>query len=1285
MSLKILKRPKGDRKYFAIVFFILLLIFLSGIITPFWVKYEKNHWPNELSERILNIQNSVTSIFKSRENKLRSTSVILKKRLRKVLNPRNNSYGALIKAVNNDDFEKYSIEVLAPNGRVIAWSPKIAIQQNDILPLAFPAGQIHFYSSPLITYLTVTDTVQSENDIFYFVLSIPFEKHYSIQNTYFREVNFTKKISSMFGTQFDVSYTPFADKSKDGSKYSFELVNLSGSKIGLITFFKPTMNAALDSIYTTISEVQAVLAFLIYLFVAFGFRKEFSALKSRTNKIITFAVYCILFRLLLYYIGLPSNFMQGTLVDPAYFSSTFGNGIVKSPIEFFVTAVFVLIIAVIGFQYLIDYVHEISVKKSKNIILFTILLLPFTFLFLLTLRGLGASIKSIIFDSTLRYFKEPNLIPNLPSLVMNLNLLMLGMSVLLFLSSLILLVISFLPKENTKILKYLYGGLFIFFQAAGLVFISFQNESLITPVLSLLFIGLIFLLVYLIYFGKIKNVFNYVYITLTASVISISLLNYFNLQLEKESLKTTALEINRPNDNLLQFLLNETLKNSAGSPEVIRNFYQYNSNYNAEAFKIWANSSLQHESLNSSVSIWDKDQNKVGEFNAGIELGNNILKQFKDYSGRNPKIIKTYQLNDSSEKVFTGMIPIYDRDIKLGYVSASIGFDIQNLGSNNIPVFLESNKNIINTVLDIKRLKIFEFSNSKLTHVYGDIYPSRDQIKPILNAKFSRDNEAWTELSLNGVGYYTYLSKSFKDNVPFITAVLTREKRLTWDLFNFFKIFLVHSIFIVLLLLILLGFKFKKLKYSFRLQLLIAFVLVAVIPVVVLAVYNRQVVQQRSQTAIFNELNERASYVERGIREELKEIGSNNLIKAFNNTGKDLAISFAIYDGTNLIYNSKAKFYDIGLFTEKLNPKVYYEVNYLSYREYLNTENLDNYYYDSFYKKVTIAGRPLIIGVNDAFNKVNLSFSVLNIDVFLFGVFSFTTLIMIILSALLANRISLPIRRLTKATESVAQGDLNVELKNNSKGELKELFNGFNSMTKELKKNQNELAELERENAWKEMAKQVAHEIKNPLTPMKLAVQQLIVSYKDKNKNFDTIFEKVSSTILNQIENLSLIASEFSRFARMPNFKLEEIDLLKCINETVSLFTDEQIKIDLKTNLNKSIIEADEAQMRRLFINLIRNSIQANASKIKIEVTAENKSNKIYFKDNGKGITDNIKDKIFESNFTTKSKGMGIGLKLAKRFIEGINGSISLDDTETNGAAFIIIIPELNKSTKEEI
>ena len=142
-------------------------------------------------------------------------------------------------------------------------------------------------------------------------------------------------------------------------------------------------------------------------------------------------------------------------------------------------------------------------------------------------------------------------------------------------------------------------------------------------------------------------------------------------------------------------------------------------------------------------------------------------------------------------------------------------------------------------------------------------------------------------------------------------------------------------------------------------------------------------------------------------------------------------------------------------------------------------------------------------------------------------------------------------------------------IKNKEKGELKELFDGFNAMTSELQRNQNDIAELERESAWKEMAKQVAHEIKNPLTPMKLSVQQLVAAYNDKKTEFDEILKKLSQAILNQIESLSLIASEFSSFAKMPSLKLEEFDLIPVIKDTINLFGDEEAEIKFVTAAEK--------------------------------------------------------------------------------------------------------------------
>jgi nitrogen fixation/metabolism regulation signal transduction histidine kinase len=214
------------------------------------------------------------------------------------------------------------------------------------------------------------------------------------------------------------------------------------------------------------------------------------------------------------------------------------------------------------------------------------------------------------------------------------------------------------------------------------------------------------------------------------------------------------------------------------------------------------------------------------------------------------------------------------------------------------------------------------------------------------------------------------------------------------------------------------------------------------------------------------------------------------------------------------------------------------------------------------------------------------------------------------------------------------------------------------------------------------MAKQVAHEIKNPLTPMKLSVQQLVAAYNDKKTEFDDILKKLSQAILNQIENLSLIASEFSSFAKMPSLKLEEIDLIPVIKDTIHLFGEEEAEIKFNSEIENVIVESDNSQIRRMLINLIRNSIQAKASIINIDLSVQDKNSIINICDNGNGISTENQNKIFEPNFTTKEKGLGLGLKLIKRFVENTNGEIRLISSNTNGTVFRIKIPM--KSSKQE-
>jgi len=679
-------------------------------------------------------------------------------------------------------------------------------------------------------------------------------------------------------------------------------------------------------------------------------------------------------------------------------------------------------------------------------------------------------------------------------------------------------------------------------------------------------------------------------------------------------------------------MITETLMNSSKNNEIVEALLWKKSNCSSLAFKIWSESTLQKESINSSISILNKNQTELASFKVGDIISNEIYSHGISNLTTGSPLLFEKDKEEKNLKIISGIIPIIHEGQIIGFITALIEIDNNSIEPKNVPAFLESKKNFVNSVIDPNQLLVFQLENSKLVNVIGDIYPSRDQLLPILDAKYSNENESWVRIKINGEDYITYLLKD-NSGAQKVTAVLLKVKDISWNLFNFFKIFILHSIFIFLALCIVITFRIKNIRYSFRTQLLIAFLLVSLIPIILLAIYNRQIVSKRSEEAIINELHERIDYIERDINAQ-KNQTDEKLQQKFEHAGAGLGITFSVFDESDEIYSSKEQYYSSGIFSKKLNPKIFYYLNYLNYREYLAKESIDNFIYNSYYKKLNVDGKNYILGVNDAFNKVKVNLSAVEIDIFLFGIYSFAILIIIILSTILADKISYPIRKLTQAMSSVKQGDLNIRIINKEKGELKDLLNGFNSMVGELKNNQNELAEFERENAWKEMAKQVAHEIKNPLTPMKLSMQQLIISVKDKKTNFEELFEKLSTTILNQIENLNQIASEFSRFARMPRINIGEIDLLSVIKDTTLLFADDKLKIEITSESSYPKIEADISQLRRLFINLMRNSIQAFSTEIIFKVISETDNYLVYISDNGEGISPEFKNRIFSSILT---------------------------------------------------
>lgn len=250
--------------------------------------------------------------------------------------------------------------------------------------------------------------------------------------------------------------------------------------------------------------------------------------------------------------------------------------------------------------------------------------------------------------------------------------------------------------------------------------------------------------------------------------------------------------------------------------------------------------------------------------------------------------------------------------------------------------------------------------------------------------------------------------------------------------------------------------------------------------------------------------------------------------------------------------------------------------------------------------------------------------------------------------------------------------------------EIGALVQEYNRMLQELEASAAKLAQTERESAWREMAKQVAHEIKNPLTPMRLNVQYLERSLKTENPEK---LREFSESMIDQIDTLSTIAEAFSRFASMPDLRLKLFPAKEIVRRVAALYL--EYNVAFKADDDDLQIFADPDQLIRVMNNLINNALQSvpkdREEQVLVSLSRETDWACIKVCDNGSGIPEDQRDKIFEPRFTTKSRGMGLGLALVKRIVDGFSGTISFESTLGSGTCFKVQLPLSAQEQKAEV
>ena len=282
------------------------------------------------------------------------------------------------------------------------------------------------------------------------------------------------------------------------------------------------------------------------------------------------------------------------------------------------------------------------------------------------------------------------------------------------------------------------------------------------------------------------------------------------------------------------------------------------------------------------------------------------------------------------------------------------------------------------------------------------------------------------------------------------------------------------------------------------------------------------------------------------------------------------------------------------------------------------------------------------------------------------------------LSWIISNNLTNAITRFTSMISKINLFDKNLQpIRYYKNDELNALVKAYNKMISEIADQRERLSYIEKQSAWQEMARQVAHEVKNPLTPMKLMMQNFERKFDPNDPNNETKVKNLSGVIIGQIEVISRVATAFSEFAQLPKRNDEEINLNREIRNVLTIFSDENIFIH--ASHDNIMMKIDKDYLARIIINLVTNASQAKAdnrkSVINVDIEKIEKRIKIIVNDNGVGISPDKLEKIFDPNFTSKNSGMGIGLTMVKRMVEDYNGTVTVVSEVDKGATFKISMP----------
>ncbi len=764
--------------------------------------------------------------------------------------------------------------------------------------------------------------------------------------------------------------------------------------------------------------------------------------------------------------------------------------------------------------------------------------------------------------------------------------------------------------------------------------------------------------------------FTHIFFLLFQGFLPLFFISIFEIDTRLSSLQqNVAVNLSNPKDGYINYLSSETI--SLAKNDSV--FFSQFSNNESAAYDLWLNSILSSEKINSRIRLYDSQKNTVSEWSFGlipqIEIGRDTLlidSLLKSITGISTlSLLETDKKNLVDYNRFATRI-ISKSDSLVGFMILDIQAPKTNVNFSNSVLFSVDDSHFPEFDFEVGTYKNNEIQETKVLPVF----PLRLNSEILAQLQKRGKVEIESQFESKVYSIFLYRSNSNPETVIAVARPLLTVSWV-WNQFAEYFLFVLIAFAILYILTQLIGFiKYKRLRFSFRERVYSGVMLSSFLAFWLLIFFFENSFETHGVNTSRLLLD---NYFQGMIPQITDQIVQQDFKSQFSNQ------DYLIYKNKSIIYSSRPEWIKLNLMPEWI-PTEATDQNQQSsspvyYKEY-SVRNTD--FVVGYYQVPGLNFETYMVAIPNLISKRTIEGEIETAKSYLISGYVIFLLLLVGLLSIWANWLLTPIKIIEKAFGKIGRQKEPNYLSLKGIPEVEQFAQSFNGMVDDLKSYRENLTKAERQLAWQEMAKQVAHEIKNPLTPLKLNTQMLIRTHESKNPNFDDMFGKITKTLLIEIDKIDKIAKTFSTFSKMPERNLEPLDLSLIIQEVINLFAGDQAEIKLENEVQQKFVLGDREEFSRVCSNLIMNSIQAKVgetAKVEIKILAQQVWLKLLFTDYGKGIPAELLDKVLEPNFSTKTDGMGLGLAICKKIINDMRGSFSITSSEGKYTSVEIKLP----------